>query len=164
MAESTAPAQADTPRRGYHIEIFLISFAGLLLEVSYTRVISFKLFYYYTYLVIGLALLGIGCGGVIVAISRRLRRAETETILRWGLLLGAASVAVGYVIIATVRTETLALWDYGSLSSFKNLALLLGICLALFASFIAVGVMIATLFARQSDQIGRLYFADLVGA
>ena len=24
--------------------------------------------------------------------------------------------------------------------------------------------MIATLFARQSDQIGRLYFADLVGA
>src|SRR2546430_6342753 len=46
----------------------------------------------------------------------------------------------------------------------KNLALLLGICLALFASFIAVGVMIATLFARQSERIGRLYFADLVGA
>jgi hypothetical protein len=37
-----------------------------------TRVISFKLFYYYTFLVIRLALLGIGCGGVIVAISRRL--------------------------------------------------------------------------------------------
>jgi hypothetical protein len=34
----------------------------------------------------------------------------------------------------------------------------------LFASFIAVGVMIATLFSRESDRIGRLYFADLVGA
>jgi hypothetical protein len=32
---------------------------------------------------------------VIVAVSRGLRRAETETILRWGLLLGAASVGVG---------------------------------------------------------------------
>ncbi|HKF92946.1 MAG TPA: hypothetical protein VKC52_15875 [Acidimicrobiia bacterium] len=161
---SASSQHVGAPRRSYALEILLVSFAALLLEISYTRVISFKLFYYYTYLVIGLALLGIGCGGVIVAISRRLRRAETETILRWGLLLGAASVAVGYVIIATVRTDTLALWDYGSLSSFKNLALLLGICLALFASFIAVGVMIATLFARQSDQIGRLYFADLVGA
>src|ERR1700738_3399269 len=82
----------------YHVEILLVSFAALLLEISYTRVISFKLFYYYTYLVIGLALLGIGCGGVIVAVSRGLRRAETETILRWGLLLGAASVGVGSLI------------------------------------------------------------------
>jgi hypothetical protein len=153
-----------SPRRSYALEILLVSFAALLLEISYTRVISFKLFYYYTYLVIGLALLGIGCGGVIVAISGRLRRAETESILRWVLLLGAASVGVGYLIVATIRTDTLALWDYGSLSSFTNLARLIGICLALFASFIAVGVMIATLFARQSDQIGRLYFADLVGA
>jgi MFS family permease len=135
-----------------------------LLEISYTRVISFKLFYYYTYLVIGLALLGIGCGGVVVAISRRLRRAETEAILLWGLLIGAASVGVGYVVVATVRTDTLAIWKYGSLSSFTNLARLLVICLALFASFVAVGVMIAALFARKSDEIGRLYFADLVGA
>ena len=161
---SASSQHAGSSRRSYALEILLVSFAALLLEISYTRVISFKLFYYYTYLVIGLALLGIGCGGVIVAVSRRLRRAETEAILKWGLLLGAASVAVGYVIVATVRTDTLALWDYGSLSSFGNLALLLCICLALFASFIAVGVMIATLFARQSDQIGRLYFADLVGA
>ena len=59
------------PRR-YNTEILLISFAALLLEVSYTRVISFKLFYYYTYLVIGLALLGIGCGGVVVALQNAL--------------------------------------------------------------------------------------------
>ncbi len=135
-----------------------------MLEISYTRVISFKLFYYYTYLVIGLALLGIGCGGVIVAVSRRLRRAETETILVWGLLLGAASVGLGYAVVATIRTDTIAIWDYGSGASFANLARLLVICLALFASFVAVGVMIATLFARKSEEIGRLYFADLVGA
>ncbi len=156
--------RAREPRRSYALEILLVSFAALLLEISYTRVISFKLFYYYTYLVIGLALLGIGCGGVVVAISRRLRRTETEAILRWGLLLGAASVGAGYLIVATIRTDTLAIWNYGSLSSFKNLVYLLGICLALFSSFISVGVMIATLFSRESDRIGRLYFADLVGA
>ena len=164
MAGATSIDRADSSRRRYALEILLVSFAALLLEISYTRVISFKLFYYYTYLVIGLALLGIGCGGVVVAISRRLRRTETESILMWGLLLGAISVGVGYVLVATVRTDTIAIWDYDSLSSFKNLGLLLVLCLALFASFVAVGVMIATLFARKSEQIGRLYFADLVGA
>src|SRR2546425_2586277 len=121
MAGATSIDRADSSRRSYALEILLVSFAALLLEISYTRVISFKLFYYYTYLVIGLALLGIGCGGVIVAVSRGLRRAETETILRWGLLLGAASVGAGDLGVATGRNAPLTLWDYGSLSSLNHL-------------------------------------------
>jgi spermidine synthase len=160
---STSSSDGST-RRGYITEILLISFVGLLLEVGYTRVISFKLFYYYTYLVIGLALLGIGTGGVLVAISAHLRRAATDTIMMWGLLIGAASVGVGYVVVARTPTDTFAIWDYGTLTSFANLARLLVICFALFASFIAIGVMIATLFSRRPERIGRLYFADLLGA
>src|SRR6266545_7820824 len=160
---STASGHEDSSR-GYRIEILLISFAGLLLEIAYTRVISFKLFYYYTYLVIGLALLGIGTGGVLVAISRRMRRASTDAILMWSLLLGAASVGVGYLIVAVTRTDSLTLWDYGTFDSVSSLVRLVLICLVLFASFIAIGVVLATLFGRRSDEIGRLYFADLLGA
>lgn len=155
----------DAPSgRRYRIEILLVSFAALLLEISYTRVISFKLFYYYTYLVIGLALLGIGCGGVLVAVSGRLRRASTDAVLMWSTLLGACSVGIGYAVIARVSLDTLAIWDYGTSASFANAAGLVLVCLVLFASFISVGVVIATLFARRPDDIGRLYFADLVGA
>ena len=154
----------DSSRRGYYPEILLISFVALLLEIAYTRIVSFKLFYYYTYLVIGLALLGIGSGGVIVAVSARLRRATLDTILMWGLLLGAISVGLGYIVVATTTIDTLAIWDYGTLDSFSNVVRLFVICLALFSSFIAVGVMIAALFARRSEQIGRLYFTDLLGA
>jgi len=161
---STVPGDDDSSARSYNLEIFLISFAALLLEISYTRIVSFKLFYYYTYLVIGLALLGIGSGGVIVSISGRLRKASLDTILLWGLLLGGASVLVGHAIVAATTIDTLAIWEYGSFASFENVGRLLFICLALFSSFIAVGVMIATLFARRSHQIGRLYFADLLGA
>ena len=42
------------------VTAFVIGFVSLTLEIAYTRVISFKLFYYYTYFVIGLALLGLG--------------------------------------------------------------------------------------------------------
>ena len=52
---------SDVGLRARHTAvIFLVSLAGLLLEVGYTRIVSFKLYYYYVYLVLGLALLGIG--------------------------------------------------------------------------------------------------------
>ena len=69
---------AEGASRSFLLEIFLISGAALLLEVSYTRIISFKL-YYYTYLTIGLALLGLGSGAVFMAVSARLRRTRTAS-------------------------------------------------------------------------------------
>ncbi len=83
------PVPVRARRQGYHAEILLVSFAVLLIEVCYTRVISFKLFYYYTYLVIGLALLGLGAGGVLVALSAptapgaHRQRAAVELLARW---------------------------------------------------------------------------------
>jgi hypothetical protein len=144
--------------------ILLVSLAGLLLEVGYTRIVSFKLWYYYTYLVIGLSLLGIGSGGVLVAISPRLRRATTERIIALCALWGAVSIAVGYAVIAWLPVNTMQIWDYGSGGSFKNLALLAVVCFVLFATFIALGIIVATLLGRAGDDVGRLYFADLVGA
>jgi hypothetical protein len=164
MAKGSIQSTNADLTRSYIVEIFLVSFAALLLEISYTRIVSFKLFYYYTYLVIGLALLGIGSGGVLVALSGRLRRAPTDVVVLWSLVFGAVSIVVGYAIVAHVSINTLAIWSYGSHASFTNIARLLVICVAIFASFLAVGVILATLFGRQAQQIGRLYFADLVGA
>ena len=160
----SAPDAPAGRERGYHLEIFLICFAALLLEVSYTRVVSFKLFYYYTYLVIGLALLGIGTGSVITSISGRLKKASTDVVMMVSSLAGAVSVIVGYLIVARIPIASLAIWDYGTRDSVWNLVKLVIICLALFGSFIWVGVMISTLFGRKSEGIGKLYFADLVGA
>ncbi len=141
-----------------------MSFAALLVEVCYTRVISYKLFYYYTYLIIGLALLGIGTGGVLVTVSRRLRQARTDTVLLWSLLLGALSIVASYVVVAFVSLNSLAIWNYGTWSSAKSMGELLAICLFLFVPFVAPGVVIATLFGRRPEGVGSLYFADLVGA
>src|SRR6478736_9826762 len=118
-ASVSSPEERPGDGHGYHAEIFAISFAALLLEIAYTRVVSFKLFYYYTYLVIGLALLGIGSGGVIMAVSGRLKRARTDTIVMFGSLLGALSVAVGYLIVARLGIASLRIWEYGSRASFS---------------------------------------------
>src|SRR5580765_5128434 len=154
----------DTSRPRRLLTIFLVSLAGLLLEVGYTRIVSFKLWYYYTYLVIGLALLGIGSGSVFVAVFSPVRRWATERIIAVCSIWGAVSIALGYLVVAKMRVNTIAIWDYGSRSSFTNLFRLGVICLAIFATFIAFGIIVAVLLGRAGGGIGRMYFSDLVGA
>ena len=43
--DSPTLERSEAAERGYGLEILLVSFAGLLLEIAYTRIISFKLFY-----------------------------------------------------------------------------------------------------------------------
>jgi hypothetical protein len=141
-----------------------MSFSALLIEVAYTRIFSFKLYYYYVFLIIGLALLGTGAGGVFVAVSKRLRRASTDSIIFWCFLLGAASTIAGYAIVAYIHINTLAVWLYTSSQSGVAFLQLLAMCLCVFVSFIPPGIMISTLFGRRPRGAGGVYFADLVGA
>jgi len=161
---SAGPTHARARRQGYHAEILLVSFAALIIEVCYTRVISYKLFYYYTYLIIGLSLLGIGTGGVMVAVSERLRRARTDTVLFWSFLLGAVGVVASYVVVAHTSLNSLDIWRYGTWASAKSMGELLAICFFIFVPFVAPGVIISTLFGRRPEGVGSLYFADLAGA
>jgi hypothetical protein len=138
--------------------------AGLLLEVAYTRIVSYKLWYYYTYLVIGLALLGIGSGGVLVAVVAPIRRWSTERIIAVCSLLGALTIGAGYLVIADIRINTTLIWHYGTRASYSNLGALGIICFTLFATFVALGVIVSVLLGRAGDGVGRLYFADLLGA
>jgi hypothetical protein len=157
-------SQTSTTRMPQWLVMLLVSMSALMLEVSYTRIVSFKLFYFYVFLVIGLALLGIGSGGIAVAIWEPLKRATTERIVAVCCIWGAVSITIGYVVIARLPINTFDIWAYGTSRSFLNVGVLAVLCLALFATFISIGIIIATLLGRAREQIGRLYMADLVGA
>ena len=162
--EAAVPRVTDPAHsRGYYLEVFAVSFAGLLLEIAYTRVISFKFFYYWTYLIIRLG-------------APRDRR-------RWGARSRLQAPAQGADRAAFARAtpvgrgscgdrlhrgrqdrvNTLEIWKYGS-KTLSNLGLLLLVCFAIFISFVPIGVILSTLFGRRPEGIGRLYFFDLVGA
>lgn len=155
--------------RKLYFETFFISLAVILLEVSYTRVFSFKLVYYFTYLVIGISLLGLGSGGVLVAIFARLRRAEPERLILGASLVGALTVLAGYFLIALLPLNLfrMVMWitrggHWGSvLLELGKLAL---VCVTLFIPFLAAGVALAKIFSSQTDRISRLYAVDLLGA
>jgi hypothetical protein len=154
----------DKARLPRSVAILLVSLAGLLLEVGYTRIVSYKLWYYYTYLVIGLALLGIGSGSVFVAVLAPVRRWSTDRIVAASSIWGAVSIAIGYLVVAQLHINTIAIWDYGTRASFMNLLRLGVICFAIFATFIAFGIIVSVLLGRARNGVGRMYFSDLLGA
>ena len=150
--------------RSYLVEIFVVSAAALLLEISYTRIISFKLYYYYTYLVIGLALLGLGSGAVIVAVSKRLDGLSTRSLLARCTLGSTVGVVIGSLVVAVTPLDTLQIWTGSRTLQLAAIGQLLLIALGLYVSFLPIGMCISALFARRADDINRLYFSDLAGA
>lgn len=155
--------------RKLYFETFFLSLAVILLEVSYTRVFSFKLVYYFTYLVIGISLLGLGSGGVFVAINERLRRALPEKLILGCTTVAAGTVLLGYFLIATMPLNLFRMvmritqgggWGEVLLELLK----LVVVCVTLFVPFLSGGIALAKIFASQTDRIGRLYAVDLLGA
>ena len=146
-------------KRLFYFEIFAVSLAAILLEISYTRIFSFKVWYYFTYMIIGVALLGLGTGGILVAISRRLNQADPARLIPKLCFFGGASVFAGYVIIA--RTQ-LNISELGSEPT--DILKLILACLLLMAPFLAAGIAISKILSTSPEAAGRLYGADLLGA
>lgn len=155
--------------RKLYYETFFISLAVILLEVSYTRVFSYKLVYYFTYLVIGIALLGLGSGGVLVTIFDRLRRAAPGRLLLGCSLTAAATVLLGYFLIARMPLNLFRMvmrftqGGHGGEVALE-LAKLAIVCITLFVPFLSAGIALAKIFASQTERISRLYAVDLLGA
>ena len=143
---------------------FVIGFVTLTLEIAYTRVVSFKLFYYYTYFVIGLALLGLGAASATVALSRRLRSIDTVQLIRVvGPVAGIVGV-IGYVVAARLPTDVNLIWAGSAGDAIGQLLRLLVLSVALTGVFFAAGLIMASLFVVEIANVRRLYFWDLTGA
>src|SRR5262245_59403950 len=156
--------QGDAPARAVGVgrlgaAVGLVCFAAILLEIAYTRVFSYKLFYFFTYLTIGIALLGTGAGGIFVALSPRLRRIAPERLVAGAALAAALAVPLGYVVVARVQLDAVDIAERPAEA--LDLAY---VCTWVFLPYLFVGVALATAFGARPDAIHRLYFADLAGA
>ena len=142
----------------------MVGFVGLTLEIAYTRIVSFKLFYYYTYFVIGLALLGFGAAATVTALSNRLRRRDVLDTVRVLAPIVALLGVVSYLLVARLPTDVNQIWA-GSLgrASVEFLVVVV-VALALTAVFFGLGLVISLLIVVDAADVRRLYFWDLAGA
>src|SRR6185312_2802132 len=138
------------------IIIAMISCASLLLELALTRLFSVVLFYHFAFLAISVALLGLGAGGVFAHIFR-------SRLSRWTVgELGSRLLCLNAIFILAVLEIVLhsAVSLNLELRNFEKLTL---IYLAAAIPFFITGLLFSIVFARETEQISRLYGFDLMG-
>ena len=112
--------------------------------------------------------MGLGSGGVFVAISDRLRRTAPERVILISCVVGAISVLASYLLVALIPLNLFQMmmgFSQGALRTpLWTLAKLSFVLLSLYLPFLAAGIALSTIFATHTEKIARLYFVDLLGA
>jgi hypothetical protein len=136
----------------------LVSASVLALQVTFTRIFSLIIWHHFTYLVIGVALLGGGAAGTFLAVRQwpleALRRRIGLLAMLFSLSILLNLLAIRFVGIDPLRASQF-LWT------------LLGLAIyfaCLFTTFFTGGLTIAAIFSVWARQAHRLYFADMLGA
>ncbi|MFN0120968.1 MAG: hypothetical protein ACKV2V_10735 [Blastocatellia bacterium] len=137
--------------------IFLISCAVLLIELLLTRIFSVTMFYHLSFMVVSVAMLGLGIAGLIVNLWPGLfRRERLPSQLALGAMLFAVTsvLAIGTAFRVGVRLEM----DTGN---WLRIGLIYVVCII---PFLAGGMVVALILTHHAKQANRLYFFDLLGA
>lgn len=131
--------------------------ATLLFEIALTRIFSVVLWYHYGFMVISLALLGIGLAGIFVYLypdrfsrSDAPRRAANASV---AFAVSTVVALLAFHVLVSARTT----WP---LQTFE----LAFAFLMMTVPFFFAGLAIAIPLSRYPERIGPLYAIDLVGA
>lgn len=149
---------AEHPRWRAMAALSIVSGSLIALQVVFTRLFSIMIWHHFTYLVIGVALLGGGAAGTFLAVRRWSAAVVRE---RLGLIAAGYGVSVLAVLIA------IALLRFDPLKSAQVFATLMGLTAyfgLLFSVFFLGGLTVAGTFSVWARDAHRLYFADLAGA
>jgi hypothetical protein len=144
------------------LAIFVLAMSVLVLEVTLTRIFSVVTYHHFTYLIIGLALLGFGAAGTVLTINRRFAgEALNPTLLADCAWLFGLFVMISFLCMTKISFDPIALYESGDLlQPFRLLFLLILAALPFFFGGLCIGYLVS----KSGDEINQLYFFDLMGA
>src|SRR3989338_9082685 len=160
--------------------IFLFSFSSLAYEITLIRIFSISLWYHFAFMIISIAMLGIGASGTVLSLYPKIAGLPPnvpiggappvaspkgvdssfpyERIGIYGLLLGAG-ISLSYMLSNQIPFDPVRLaWE--KIQIFY-------ICLyfmTLSIPFLFFGFCMASAFSIISEKSGLLYGSDLIGA
>lgn len=146
------PQKGTIPTPALLAAVFLLSAASMMFEIALTRVLSVVLRYHYVYVVVSVAICGLGLGGILRYYTlRRLGPAWNSALLVWSAALFALTSAGALaLLLLTGFTEWMEVQT--------------AISLVTVIPYLFAGVFLSTAFEVFHESSGLLYFADLVGA
>ena len=147
------------PQRPPYLSVALISGAALAYEILLMRLFSVIQWHHFSYMIIGLALLGYGFSGTVVSVFQRWLQAHfTYMYLASLLSFGLVSVTSFMIAQAIPFNAEMILWDR------LQVVYLLLIFLLLSLPFFFAATAICLAFMQYHGQVSRIYASDLAGA
>ena len=162
--------------------IFLFSFSSLAYEITLIRIFSISLWYHFAFMIISIAMLGIGASGTVLSLYPKIAGATLlplspstrgikgeaqkggdssfpyERIGIYGLLLGAG-ISLSYMLSNQIPFDPVRLaWERVQIFYICLYYMILSI------PFLFFGFCMASAFSMISEKSGLLYGSDLLGA
>jgi hypothetical protein len=142
--------------------IFLVSSAVLVFEISITRLFSIYLSYHFAFMVISIAMLGIGSAGTVLSFHSQKKLAArkfSDIHLSNYALCAGVSIVISYIISNLIPFDPVKLsWDKVQILYFGLYSAVLSV------PFFFSGMLIAYTFMVYSGDSERIYCSDLIGA
>ncbi|MFC1838919.1 hypothetical protein ACFL1N_05005 [Thermodesulfobacteriota bacterium] len=134
--------------------IFLTSLCVIAFEITLTRILSVLLSHHYVFVVLSLALLGLGAGGIFVYFFRSETPHKDDKSIALSLISSMFSLAVPLSVIFIIRIEYI-----------NNIQVaILFYCLVLVVPFFLAGMLLAEIFLMFPSMVTMVYGSDLIGA
>ena len=152
--------QVGANARARYLSIALVSATILLLEITYTRILSVVLWYHFAFLTVSLAMLGLGLPGVWYTLRPAGERALTRSL--W-----VATVAVPVGVLGMVQLGALLPVTPGTVTRGLDLIgprLVLAVCCVLVPMTALGSAVVLLLLGARGPGFASMYAADLIGA
>src|SRR3990172_4563301 len=132
------------------------SFACLSFELALMRAFSISLSYHFAFMVLSIAMLGIGASGTAISIFPGLK--DISRIPRYGIML-AISIPPSYLLANAVPFDPARLsWDRAQIFAVSLYYIILCV------PFFCFGLIVSTAYASMSRKANAIYASDLLGA
>ena len=141
------------------ISLFLLSAATLAFELNLTRLFSVAQFYHFAFMIVSIALLGLGTSGTALAIFPALLNARPEKRLgQLGFATGI-SILTAYMLTNWLPFDSFSIaWDR------RQVWILILHYIALAAPFFFSGMALGFLLAISPQTAGKTYAINLLGS
>ncbi len=144
-----------------HLAVGLVSAAVIAFQIILIQLLSIVQWHHFAYMVISVAMLGFGSAGTFVALFRNRLIKNFDHLLPAFLFISSAAIAAVFYIVQMeqIRFDSMLLFT-GNYQFLK----LLGTYLLLLIPFFFGAVVIGLAFVKYVNEIGKLYFSNLLGS
>ncbi len=142
-----------------NLGVFLLSMAGLCLEITLTRIFSLAQWYHFAFMAVSIALLGFGASGSFLSLFPNLVKKNLTRLLANLSLLLTVGILVSYLNINYIPFDSYRIaWDREQILFLAIYYLLL--TLPFFFSGLAIGILLAA----RPELAGKIYAFNLAGS